>query len=74
MASTQFHVVPLEKAWQVNRNGRPIASYGTREQAVEGARARARVDPPSQVIVHGTNGEISATYDYAEPQIAPPEP
>jgi hypothetical protein len=66
MARTQFHVVPLENAWQVNRDGRPVASYGTREQAVEGARARARVDPPSRVLVHDAAGAVSDTYLYGE--------
>jgi Uncharacterized protein conserved in bacteria (DUF2188) len=61
---TQFHVVPKSGTWQLQRDGQPVASFDTKDNALTEGRKQARANQPSQLIVHTADGKIEdeATY------------
>lgn len=61
---TEFHVVSRQNRWQVSRNGVRIGTYVSQDEAAIAARAVARNEQPSQVVVHRADGRIQNENDY----------
>lgn len=61
---TVFHVVPYNDRWQVKRDGVADVEYPTKDEALDKARADARLMHPSQVAVHNQDGTISEQNNY----------
>jgi hypothetical protein len=65
---TVYHVVPNSDAsrWVVSieNDDRYREEYDTKTEAVEAAKSRAQAEEPSQVKVHGSDGnmEYESTY------------
>lgn len=65
-----YHVVPDAAAdrWVVSRENddRFREEYGTKEEAVQAAKQRARSEEPSQVKVHRRDGAMEYESTYGE--------
>ena len=75
MASrTVIHVLPYgHNMWQIRfeRESAEHSVYGTQYAAVEMARALAKNNSPSQVVVHKEDGTIENEYSYMEDAYPP---
>lgn len=67
---TVYHVVPNAdgQRWVVSRENTESfrEEYDTKEQAVEAAKSRARQEEPSQVKVHGSDGNMQYESTYGD--------
>lgn len=70
MKRTVFHVVPAAKneaaRWAIKLNGIVVSYWHLQAEAVKDARARAKDERPSQLIVHGRSGRILDEFTYAK--------
>jgi len=75
-ARTIYHVVydSDEQHWEVKRQGAERASFvfETKEEAIEKARAVAKNNKPSQVIVHKKDGVIETEWTYGDDPASSP--
>jgi poly(hydroxyalkanoate) granule-associated protein len=64
-----YHVVTADEGWKVELEGttKPLSTYATKDEALEGAREVAQAHEPSQVVVHRMDGTIQTNYTY-DPQ------
>lgn len=55
-----YHVVPHEDGWAVKQEGveTPLFETGTKADALELARERARLEEPSRLVVHRKDGTV----------------
>jgi hypothetical protein len=56
-----YHIVPTEKGWSVQPEGRGEKEwhfFGTKEEAVQNGSRIASEQEPAQVIIHNTDGTI----------------
>ena len=60
MSSAEVHVIPLERGWEVRREGEryPASRHHTRRSAIKAAGVLAS-ESRTEVIVHGLDGTIS---------------
>ena len=65
-ARTTYHVVPHEEGWAVKKEGgsRATSVHGTKAEAVESARALAKEQEPSTLVIHKQDGTIQDTVSY----------
>lgn len=63
-----YHVSTHGDGWKVQLEGAdvPVATAGTKEEALETARGLAKDSEPSQVVVHKMDGTIQHSYSYGE--------
>jgi poly(hydroxyalkanoate) granule-associated protein len=61
-----YHVVTADEGWKIELEGttKPLATYPTKDGALEGAREVAQANEPSQVVVHRMDGTIQTNYTY----------
>jgi poly(hydroxyalkanoate) granule-associated protein len=61
-----YHVVTADEGWKVELEGstKPLATYPTKDEALDGARDVAQANEPSQVVVHRMDGTIQTNYTY----------
>lgn len=69
-ARVVYHVVPESKAgvWHVKlqKNPQPLATFRTKEEAVDAGRAMAKAQALGQLIVYKANGQIETEYTYGK--------
>jgi len=67
---TVYHVVPNASGerWVISKEDNQSfrEEYDTKEQAVEAAKSRARQEEPSQVKVHGSDGNMQYESTYGD--------
>ncbi|HLT62699.1 MAG TPA: DUF2188 domain-containing protein [Microlunatus sp.] len=68
---TELHVVPRSGHWHVERGEERIATSDTKEKAVQLAREAAKREQPSQVVVHGEDGEVQDEFTYQDDPFPP---
>ena len=72
---TVYHVVPNadQSRWLVTQeNAEFREEHDTKEQAVEAAKSRARGEEPSQVKVHGFDGNMDYESTYGDDPVRSP--
>lgn len=73
---TIYHVVydSDERHWEVKLQGAQRASFvfETKEKAIEKARALAKNNRPSQVIVHKMDGTFETEWTYGDDPLSSP--
>ncbi|SDR95356.1 hypothetical protein SAMN04489812_0425 [Microlunatus soli] len=65
MAGRKFHVTQAGQRWQIEVDGVMISEHDTQTGAVSLARQRAQAEVPSEVLVHGADGQIYDTASYS---------
>jgi hypothetical protein len=62
MVNSIYHVVPHQNEWAVKREGNEQASrvLPDQDEAIAQARAFARNQAPSRIVIHGPDGAITA--------------
>ena len=71
---TVFHVATRDGQWVVTRERRPDGEYDafeTKDEAIERARRIAHAERPSQVKVHGTDGQVENEFTYGDDPFPP---
>jgi hypothetical protein len=58
MEKTRYEVVPQDDGWAVESGGKSTPPFPSKELAISAATARAKQDPPAQVIVHSKDGTV----------------
>ncbi|WP_179749260.1 DUF2188 domain-containing protein [Microlunatus parietis] len=71
MDRTVLHVVPRSGHWHVEKDEVGVATSDTKEKAVELAREAAGRSKPSQVVVHGEDGQIQDEFTYQDDPFPP---
>lgn len=63
---TSYHVVPHDDGWAVKKEGakRATSVHGKKDEAVKKARALAKNQKPSQILVHKKDGTIQDEFSY----------
>jgi hypothetical protein len=72
---TVYHVVPNadQSRWVVSQeNAQFREEHDTKEEAVEAAKSRARGEEPSQVKVHGADGNMDYESTYGDDPVRSP--
>jgi len=61
-----FHVVPNDEGWIVTVEGEeaPVSEHGTKKEAVSAARAAAKEQAPSQLVVHKQDRSVQESFSY----------
>jgi hypothetical protein len=62
-----YVVASADDGWSVRADGAssPISTHATKRDAVESARALARANAPSELVIHRTDGTVQARHSYA---------
>jgi hypothetical protein len=68
---TRYEVTPNGTKWNVSRNGAVVATYGTKQEAVDYAQGRAQADQPSQLLIKRANGTIEDERTYGNDPYPP---
>lgn len=73
MSRNRFHVSKHPKGWKVKREGamRSSSLHQTKSAAVRAARAIARKNRPSQLLVHGRSGRYQSESTYGQDPYPP---
>jgi hypothetical protein len=64
MDRTVLHVVPRSGHWHVENGDEEVATSDKKDTAIELARKAAQASLPSQVVVHGEDGQIQDEFTY----------
>lgn len=71
MARAQFHVVSAGNRWKVEHDGRTVSEHQAQEEAIRAARKEAQAKQPSQLLVHGRDGQIEEESTYQDDPFPP---
>jgi hypothetical protein len=69
----KFKVSPAAEGWTVDRDGagKPLATFKTKEEAVDYATKMAKVEQPSQIVVQGQDGTVETEQAFTDKPTAP---
>ncbi|MEF8816297.1 MAG: phasin family protein [Salinibacter sp.] len=61
-----FHVAPNDDGWTITVEGEdaPVGSHDTKKEAVSAARAAAKEQAPSQLVVHKQDRSVQESFSY----------
>jgi poly(hydroxyalkanoate) granule-associated protein len=61
-----FHVVPHDAGWAIKQEGveAPLGVYGTKNEALAGARTTAQQRAPSRLVTHKKDGTVQNSQSY----------
>jgi hypothetical protein len=69
---TVYRVQPdPDGAWKLSKNEKRVERFPQQRAAVDRGREMAKADQPSQLVVHGTDGEIEAESTYQDDPFPP---
>ena len=71
MARSQYHVVPADEGWGVEKDSKVLSSHGTKDEAISAGRDKAKADQPSQLVVHTRDGKIETEFTYQDDPFPP---
>ena len=71
MDRTVLHVVPRSGHWHVENGDDAIATSDKKDTAIELAKEAAKKQEPSQVVVHGEDGQIQEEFTYGDDPFPP---
>ncbi|WP_331213158.1 DUF2188 domain-containing protein [Plantactinospora sonchi] len=68
---SEYHVVPADGRWAVEKGSTVTGTYDTKDQAIEQGRKAAKGALPSQLVVHKADGQIETEYTYRDDPYPP---
>lgn len=71
MARKVYRVVPSGTNWQVKHDGKVLSNHTYKDNAVSSGQAIAKVNQPSQLVVHRADGTIEFEYTYGNDPYPP---
>lgn len=57
---SRYDVIPAAEQWQLRHGGEIVSEHEWQDDAIEAGRAAARANVPSELVIHGTDGQIQA--------------
>lgn len=72
MARKRYDVVPDQSQWRVTHQQRTVSLHHLKVEAVDAGVAIARVNAPSQLVIHRADGTIEDERTYGDDPFPPP--
>lgn len=71
MARSVYRVVPSGSNWSVTQGNLTLATYYTKDQAIQAGRLFAQMNQPSQLVVHRSDGTFEFEWTYGNDPFPP---